>query len=181
MQLVMNEARTVLVRMTLLSYGKVAAMERSRGGESALVGPGGESSPMAEEYAALFAKARTPEHARVILDEARAELSAWMRRPLAPDTTETLDELMARIVEDGWAMTPDECAFAMRCLPSLVRRARLLGGRNPETGKHLPTIQHDRMAWARMLDSAGLSVRQIELLTGVPKSTLHDHLSKAAS
>lgn len=177
---ILDEARPVLLRMTLLSYGKVAALQRSRGGEPSTVFPSGESEPLAESYAAAFAQAQTVDQARALLDEARAELSTWLRRPLAPDTTETLDELMARIVQDGWALTPDDCARAMRCLPSLVRRARIAAGRHPETGQHLPTVLLDRMAWARVLDSAGLSLRQIEVLTGVPKSTLHYRLSKAA-
>jgi len=112
-----------------------------------------------------------------LLGEAQAELDAWIRRPLAPDTAETLEDLYARIVEDGWGVTASECARAMRCTPTLVRRARLAAGRHPENGYHLPGAGTDVYVWACSLDAAGLTVRQIALVTGLPKSTLHDHLS----
>ena len=96
---------------------------------------------------------------------------------LANGTTETLEELCARIVQDGWAIPTDECARAMRCTPTLVRRARLAAERHPETGYSLPPRQQDPMEWALKLDAVGLSVRQIATLTGLPKSTIHDRLS----
>lgn len=165
------EQRTLLVRMTLLSYGGVAVFGR-RGGEVERVGPSGELRPMAERWRVRFAVDTSAD----ALDEARAELDAWIRRPLAPGTTETLEELCERIVVDGWAIGAEECARAMRCTPTLVRRARLAALRHPETGYALPERNGDAMAWARMLDVAGLTVRAIEALTGVPKSTLHDRL-----
>jgi len=157
--------------MALVSYGGVQRLGGVRG-EAATIGPPGEGRPMHEEWSAIFASAANDEMARVLTDEARAELDAWLRRPLAPDTTETWEELAARIVGDGWGVTADECARAMRCTPTMVRRARLSEMRHPDTGYHLPAA-HDPITWAIELDRLGLTLRQIESLTGVPKSTLH--------
>jgi DNA-binding IclR family transcriptional regulator len=172
-QAVVDSARPVLMRMALLSNGKVAALERSRGGESERVGPSGNAHPLYERWAERIASAPDAETARALLEAAEAELGAQLRRPLAPDTTETLDELMARIVQDGWGITAEECAVAMRCTPTLVRRARLEARRHPDTGYALPEFEGDVWKWARRLDQVGLSVRQIEALTALPKSTLH--------
>jgi hypothetical protein len=162
--------------MSLVSYGNVqnfgprsrSAVRQSR--------PQGESFPMAERWADIFERAH-PDALPELLDEAQAELDAWLHRPLAPDTTETLEELGARIVRDGWGISADECARAMRCTPTLVRTARLAEGKHPETGHSLPARESDAMSWALRLNMAGLSLREIEALTGVPKTTLHRRLS----
>lgn len=133
---------------------------------------------MHEAWSAIFAGVSDPELARTLLDEARAELDAWLRRPLAHDTTETWEELAARIVGDGWGVTAQECAMAMRCTPTMVRRARLAEMRHPDTGYHLPEAP-DPITWAIELDRMGLSLREIEGITGVAKSTLHDRISRA--
>jgi hypothetical protein len=168
-QLVLDAARPVLTRMALLSYGSVQVMGRRVNGGDDARAPSGESSPMAEKWAALLAAKPTFE----TLDAARAELGSWLRRPLVPETTETLEELCARVVSDGWGITADECAVAMRCTPTLVRRARLAELRHPDTGRSLPERGAGGKGWALALDACGLSLRQIEGLTGVPKSTLH--------
>jgi len=168
------DARTLLFRMSLLSYGDTQRLG-GRGGESGRIGPPGEARPMADRWARAFAGA-TPETLPGLIEEARAEFDAWIRRPLAPDTTETWEELAERIVTDAWGITADECAVAMRCTPSMVRRARLAEMRHPETGYSLP-VERDVVAWARALDDAGLTLGQIETLTGVPKTTLHDRLT----
>jgi hypothetical protein len=161
--------------MSLVSYGAVQRFgPRSRSVEGALLPPG-EDQPMHEIWARRFAKA-APDELRDLVTEAEAELDAWVRRPLVPDTVETLEELCARIVDDGWGVTAAECARAMLTTPTLVRNARLAAGRHPESGYHLPAPSRDAWAWAEMLDRVGLNVRQIATLTGLPKSTLHDRL-----
>jgi hypothetical protein len=170
---VLQSARPLLMRMALVSYGSVAALERRRGGDAERIGPPGESSPMHEVWADALHATRTAGEAQAVLDQARAEFNGYMRRQLAPDTTETWEELASRIVSDGWGVTAEECSRAMRCTPSLVRRARLAEMRHPESGYPLPARARDPMAWARKLEREGLSLRQIEAITGVPKSTLH--------
>lgn len=172
----MEAARPVLIRMALLSNGKVAALERSRGGGGEHAGPNGNAHPLYEVWGERIDAAPDAETARGLLDAAEAELGAQLRRPLAPDTTETLEELCARIVQDGWGVSATECSRMMRCTPTLVRRARLVERRHPATGYSLPDATGDARGDVRKLERAGLSLRDIEALTGVPKSTLHDHL-----
>lgn len=168
---VLRDARPVLARMELLSYGTVQRMGSRRGAETN-GRPPGEDHPMHEIWARLLRETRDAKSARTVLQRACDALDAALRRRLVPDTVETLDELCARIVSDGWGIGADECAIAMRCTPTLVRRARLDAGRHPETGADLPPARADRMTWARELDDAGLSLRQIERLTGVSKDTV---------
>jgi hypothetical protein len=170
------QTRELILRMSLLSYGATMRYGDRRGGDSEHVGPPGEPLPMAEQWARMFDAAPNRETLRQWLEAARAEFDAYIRRPLAPDTVETLEELCERIVRDGWGITAEECALAMRCTPTLARRARLEALRNPETGYPLPERTADPHAWLIALDRAGLSVRQIEALTGVPKSSVHDRL-----
>lgn len=169
-----REQRALLIRMALVSYGGVQRFGGRRG-ESGALGPPGESSPMHDKWAVVFVGAADPDMARRLTEEAQAELDAWVRRPLAPDTTETWEEIAARIVGDGWGLASEECAMAMRCTPTMVRRARLAEMRHPDTGYHLPA-PHDPITWAIQLDGLGLTLRQIETVTGVAKSTLHDRL-----
>jgi hypothetical protein len=164
--------------MALLSYGGAQSFG-GRGGESSRIGPPGEARPMADEWARRFAGARDAEELGRLTDEAEAEYDTTVRRALAPDTTETWEELAARIVADGWGISAADCAMAMRCTPSMVARARLAELRHPESGYRLPEIG-DPVAWARALDQAGLTLRQIEALTGVSKSTVHRLKARAA-
>jgi hypothetical protein len=173
-----DAARTLLLRMSLVSYGSVQSLgahSRSAAGQEVM--PPGEPEPMHDRWSMVFEREHDPDRLRDLIGEGQSELDAWLRRPLAPDTTETLEELCARIVTDGWGVTADDCSRAMRCTPTLVRRARLAANRHPESGYHLPVRTVDPWRWAYQLDAVGLSVRQISALTGVPKSTLHERLS----
>lgn len=164
--------RTLLARMALLSYGPVQRLGGRRGGESSGKPPG-ESSPMHETWLAIFAGAESLEEALVLTEAAQAEYDAAVRRALVPDTTETWEELASRIVGDGWGLSADECALAMRCTPSMVRRARLGELRHPDTGYGLPVLDADPVTWARVLSDCGLSLREVEAVTGISKSSVH--------
>jgi hypothetical protein len=168
-----TESATLLLRMELVSYGTVAQFGPRARSANRQLRPPGSSTPMADYWRPVLEAERDPVRLRDLRAEAQADLDSWLRRPLAPDTTETLEELCARIVRDGWGVTADDCSRAMRCTTSLVRRARLSAMRHPETGHHLPVRTADPWRWAHHLDAVGLSVRQIAALTGVPKSTLH--------
>lgn len=173
---ILRAARLVLARMELLSYGTVSRLDGRRSAESPGA-PNGDARPMHDLWRRLFAETRDAEEARIVLERANEALDAALRRRFVAQATETLADLCARIVADGWGISANDCAVAMRCTPTLVRRARLDGGRHPETGGHLPEARTDPLTWARELDHAGLSLRQIEALTGVPKSSLHRVLS----
>lgn len=171
------EANALLTQMALVSYGGVARFGGRRG-ESEHVGPSGESLPMHEDWAAIFDAVGGEDARAALLEEARAEYESWVRRPLAPTTTETMEEIRARIVAGGWGESAELCAISMCCTTSTVREARLEALRHPDTGYGLPERKGDLFEWAAALEHVGLSVRQIAQITGVAKSTLYDRLSR---
>lgn len=167
------EHRQVLVALQLLSHGATASLSpiAGRGGESEQVGPNGEGKPPHERYAQALREPGADVDA--VMEEARAELAAWKRRPLAaPAEVETLDDLKARIVQcGGWDAR--EVALAMRCTESLVRVSRVEASCDPEWGKPLdqplPTDPRERAA---ALVDLGLPYRQVEALCGIPITTI---------
>jgi len=173
---VLVAARPILARMELLSYGTVTRFGGRRGAD-APGPPAGDAHPLHEAWARRLREAADAAEARALLEAATDALEAIVRRRFVVEATETLEELCARIVADGRGFSAEDCAIAMRCTPTLVRRARLEAGRHPDTGGGLPQKVADAMAWARELSDAGLSLRQIEAIAGVPKSSLHRALA----
>lgn len=170
-------ARLVLVRLALVSHapaGRMDAMPRTRGTPEHGK-PTGDAHPPAEVLRDRLEQADSVIAARRVLDEARAELERTLRRPFAVHETETAEGLAERIVLDGAGWTSAEVALAMHCLPRFVRSARLSYGRDPETGLTPP--DGDPWEVARSLHAAGRSLRAIERLTGLARSTLHDRLT----
>jgi hypothetical protein len=169
-------AKPVLVRLMLISNAPVMRLGSVRGmnGAHESSRPPGESYPDAEHFAFRLECASTVAEARAAYIEARAALMRALRRPMAPGTTETLEEYMERAVNDGEGWTAEDAADALRCTPTFLRRLRLAAGRDPETGLLPPTS--DPWALARQLHDGGRSVRTISALTGIPRSTLHDRL-----
>jgi hypothetical protein len=159
----------VWIGFAMLGYGKVMAW-----GEVVRASERGEYDFPADHWLDLYERAHPDDRAE-ILELAREELERWRRRPEPPDEAETFDELKTRIVKTGEGWTPKEVALAMRCTPTLVRAARMEADRHPETGKIEGSIER-----ARELLSTGHSLRQVAILTGIPKSTLHDALRSAA-
>jgi hypothetical protein len=170
-----HDAQAIITRMSLISYGATAPMGIRRG-ESGRIFPPGERRPLAEVWAALIDAAPAGRARSVVIEQAHGALMAHIRRSFVATVVESYEDLAERIVTDGWGLDAEECARAMLATPTLVRRARLDAHRHPETGYPLPDELPDRMAWARALYAEGLSLRQIEALTGLPKSTLHDRL-----
>jgi len=177
---VFEQARPLLLRMALLSHGSVAALGYRRASGFGDRAPSGDANPMVDRVISLLRAAETAEQAQAVLNQARAEYAAHVRRQLAPSTVETWDELAERVVADGWGLSVRECSVAMCCSVTLVRRARLGARRHPETGYALPEPRPDPLAWARELDAVGLSVRQIEALTGIPSTTVFRRVRRAA-
>jgi hypothetical protein len=66
-------------------------------------------------------------------------------------------------------------SLACRCTPTLVRQARIEAERNPETGREEGSLEQ-----ARDMLERGMSLRQVAVLTGIPKSTLHRHARVAS-
>jgi len=128
--------------------------------------PGGDHGP-ADYWRQRFATA-APGQLPGLVRAALAELHDIRRRRF-PATSAPLDDLHDRIVDDGEGLPANEVALALRCTPTLVRRARLVDGRDPDHGRH---VRADTPA--DMLD-AGLSYRAVAAVTGIPRSTLAQH------
>jgi hypothetical protein len=112
----------------------------------------------------------------LIVEAARSELAAWKRRSDPPPEGETGEQMIARLVKDGEGWRVEDVALAFRCTPSMVRRWRVEHDRNPDTGRLEGTL-----AQAKDLMASGkYTLRQVAMLTGIPKSTIHDALDRAA-
>jgi 5-methylcytosine-specific restriction protein A len=121
MATITTEARTVLARLELLQHGTTTRYDPAKGSrnsEAPLVPPG-ESDPPHERWRRAM-DAAPEEGLALVVQRATDELSASLRRPLAPITPDTMGELKDRILAcDGFA--PREIAYALRCAERLVR------------------------------------------------------------
>jgi hypothetical protein len=193
-----QQMRSILANMELLAHGTITNYSPTGGGGSAdTKPPTGESRPPHEHWARRWEKAVYDDleeehresapitrHRRRVIEKAQADLDSYRKRAEGQVVGETESELEARIIKDGEGEPVDRVALAMRCTPTLVRKARLKAGRSVVTGKaprdtviDAPTDQHDR---ARALAEDGHTERQIAWLTGLPKTTLRRILGRAA-
>jgi hypothetical protein len=137
--------------------------------------PTGQRRPLAEAFARELDRAGDDVHAiGALLRRASDELDAIKRRPLANVTTETFADLHAEILDRGQGFTAHEVAVALRCTPTMVRRARLVAGLEPERGRAVQ-VNGNGVELGLTLIANGMSVRAASAIAGVPRSTLHDH------
>jgi hypothetical protein len=156
----------LLIGFALLQYGSVRVYETPRSGGDGYL-PSGELHPPLERFSDLLPHCKTLPEIIALLAQARTELHGWRVRPESPPEGETLEDLKERIlVLEGWE--PKDVSLACRCTPTLVRQARIEAERNPETGREEGSLEQ-----ARDMLSRGMSLRQVAVLTGIPKSTLH--------
>jgi anaerobic selenocysteine-containing dehydrogenase len=167
--------RELIVGFEMLQYGSVMAWGRRIPSAEAAALPQGESDPPLLYWLDKLARSETLEDFAATARQMRDELDAWRRRPDPPPAGETLDELKQRVLSEGKGWTPHEVALAMRVTPTFVRNVRAEAERDPQTGR-----PDDRLAKGLKLLADGYSLRQVESITGVPKSTLHDAAKAAA-
>jgi hypothetical protein len=153
----------------MLQYGATMAWGRRTPDAERPALPSGEGAPPLDYWLDLLDRCVTEEEVDAVVSRARAELSAWRRRPEPPPEGETFGDLKSRILGEGEGWTPKEVALAMRVTPTLVRNVRAEAERDPEYGRPDGSLAHG----LALLD-AGLSIRQAAQITGIPKSTLHD-------
>jgi hypothetical protein len=135
--------------------------------------PNGGDSP-ADYWRERFDAARDEREAHELVELARDELVHIRRRTFPPLAYDSALELGERVVDEGEGVDAAGVAVALRCTPTFVRRARLARGREPERGR-VADVELD----ARSLRTAGLSLRQVSAVLGVPRSTLHERLARA--
>lgn len=178
--------RQVLTALAMLMHGKTQSWDSNggRGGERD-PRPGGDSYPIAEHYRDRYASAVSEHSKRQVLREAREELEQWRGhgecRHAGAETQEQRDDRMMR---EGDGFEPQIVAVRFHTSAQRVRKVRWAKKRDPETGKPLPgstpvekPVDMDRV---RRYKAQGLSLRQIETLTGASKSAIHRMLGRAA-
>jgi hypothetical protein len=165
----------VLQHFQLLQYGAVMRWDRRIPGNEIVALPAGEDCPPLDYWLEKLGQAETTDEVRQILAAAREELETWRRRPEPAPDGETFEDLKRRILDEGAGWTPKEVALAMRVTPTLVRNVRIEGERDVEYGRPDKSLQK-----GLALLATGMSLRQVESITGIPKSTLHDAHRKAA-
>ena len=158
----------LLKALELISYGTTASWSPSGGGDTEKGGgrpAGGDTRPLHDISAERFNGAATVTDRERVLNEARAELGRERVSQADRSTDETAEQLTARIRDlrrQGWPIK--EVALHCRCTPTRVRQA-----------------EADHKA-DQVLELAGkgMTLRQIETITGVAKSTAQRILKAAA-
>lgn len=149
--------RNLIVRLNLISHVP-ASNPNSGGGKATDEHPGGRmpkgGGRSGQEWWTAYTQAREPE---TVITDAENELKHAARSGGDRDVIETAEQLTARIRRlrgDGWTIR--EVSIHCRCTENRVRQA-------------------DRdTTVAKVLELHGkCTVRQIETITGVPKSTIH--------
>jgi hypothetical protein len=172
--------RRLALTSTVAARGLIGGASHGKPGSSPPTG--GPSA--AEHYAREAERAGDDAQAlAILLRRADAELTHLLRRDLAPMPAPTLADLRATIVDRGEGFTVDEVSIAMRCSATMVRKARLLAGRDAERGRPLPLreVNGKPTAFGLELISAGFSFRAASQLSGVARSTLHAHVARATN
>lgn len=173
----MSDLSEIKCGFALLQYGGTMAWGRQAPAADRPLLPSGEGQPPLDHWLDLLDRCVTEEEVDAVVSRARAELSAWQRRPEPPPDGETFGDLKSRILIEGEGWTPKEVALAMRVTPTLVRNVRTEAERDPDYGRPDGSLAHG----LSLLD-AGLSIRQAAQITGIPKSTLHDaHRARVAA
>lgn len=136
--------------------------------------PNGDDTPAAY-WRERFAAAADERELAELVALAHAELRRIRRRAFPALAYDTADELAERVITEGEGVSVADVSIALRCTPTFVRRARIARGREVEFGRKV-RVELEPAA----LHAAGLSIRQVSAVLGVPRSTVHERLARAA-
>lgn len=165
----------LVVAYEMLGYGTTMKFGQRRDADGQPL-PAGESDPPLDHWLDLWFAATSSSERKLIVQAARSELAAWKRRPTPPPEGETGEQMISRLIREGEGWSPADVALAFRCTPSMVRRWRTEHDRNPETGFTDGTLAQA----IELVESGRYTLRQAAMLTGIPKSTIHRALDRAA-
>ena len=186
-----EEMRDLLGKLEMLSHGSVQNWNSSGHGD------GSDSIPVNDNGTA---KGETPPHIywrrkwdqastdagrQRAIDGARDELATWSgvnrERVATPDDSVVLAE---RILTEGAGWPVATVTVALRCSATLVRKTRMLAGRDVDTGDKTeaigPTATLDAIEHARELLRRRVPQRAIVMLTGLSKDAVHRLSRKVA-
>lgn len=186
--------RIVLGELELLSHGSTQSFAAAPGGgsdEGYGRPPGDEFPPhirwrgeweknAREEREGKRTPAEANERREEILRHARDELVAHRKRDMARVVVvqESEEDLEARVVKEGKDWSIEETARHCRVTPTFVRKARLKAETDAKAADALTAEEkHER---CRELAENGMSERQIEMVTKLPKTTIRRILGRAA-
>lgn len=181
-----RQIRQVLAELELISHGSTQSWNASGGhtgepDDQVAMLAGHPDTPPHLYWRHRFAASTASQHAE-LLEHARAELDAYKRSNRIDPAYTDRELLEQRILNEGAGWTPDEVARVMRCPASHVRKVRVRDGRNADDGKRiaLSDVPADQRDQARDLLTNGMTERQVQLITGLSKSTIRRINGKAA-
>lgn len=184
--------RRVLIQLSLVSAIPAATYDRTAGSDDDPLGRRPPGDMGYDEYARWYGPpfadtpgCRTDREREDCIEAAQDELAHLRRGEQAdPDGIETHDQTRIRMLKETEGCSPQEVAqSSWRVSVTILRRARITAGRDPETGKpvqHDTEVGQDLASRARQLKDQGLSLRQIALVLGVHKFQVQRLLSRAA-
>lgn len=182
-----GEMRQILLRMTLLQYGRTQAFNASGGGKSDNPDPR-PSGASREHFEYGFGKALTlAEHwawrwecspTQATVSAAQEALSTWVRRAAPAETDNSTFEDW--IIEDGTNYAVAQVAGKFGISESRVRRIRLKHSRETEFGLIIDrAVEKDRSSERiAYLSGRGCSWREIAAQTGLHKTQVQRVLAK---
>jgi hypothetical protein len=171
-----HQMRQLLARMTLLSYGSTTAWNSSGSGKAASKPPMNVGVTLADHWAAEWDK--RPDQGTV--DAARRELdAALVRRTPAEGDDSTFEDW---VIEDGEGYALAQVASKFGIAESRVARLRIKRDREVEFGLPARFAPKQDKSRDRVLNlaSQGCTLRQIQMQTGVSKSSVQRWLKDAA-
>jgi hypothetical protein len=114
----------LLAQMAVLPYGATMNYNPDGGGRSSEEPggrrPGGEARSVEDEFRARWHGCRSIRAARLVVEEAEAELDHW-RHSKATDVGETHKQLLLRIIRVGEGWDARECAVALRQVAAMLK------------------------------------------------------------
>jgi hypothetical protein len=170
-----DEMRTILVRMSLLMYGRTQSFNSSGGkSENPDPRPSGESWTLADHWAGEWRDRPTHE----TVQGARDELEAWLKRTAPVETDGTAFEDW--VIEDGMNYAVAQVAGKFGIPESRVRRIRLKHGRETEFGLVIDHAAEKDRSEERVvyLSGRGCSWREIAAQTGLHKTQVQRILGR---
>jgi hypothetical protein len=164
-----NHVRQLAAELELVSHGSTQAFNPA-GGASVPDSrePSGEAHPPHLQFLADWER-----RGEAAVSHWRDVLKTWRGHGQVRPKGKSEREI---VLEDGAGHSPEDVARRFRCTPTSVRKWRVEAKLDPESGTDAtgvgPQESLARALW--LVSERGCSVRQAELLTGVPKSTIND-------
>jgi len=187
-----SRMRRVLIQLSLISAIPAATYDRTAGSDDDPLGRRPPGDYGYDEYARWYGPpfadspgCATDREREDCIQAAEKELAHLRRHePADLERVETHDQTRERMLREteGWSLQ-DVAQSSWRVSVTIMRRARIAAGRDPETGltvHHDDTPGIDLASRAQQLKQQGMSLRQIALVLSVHKFQVQRLLNRAA-